>query len=549
MQGLSGVTGRCGGVKVTFETRIKDRSLYPLLEAFAALFGCVERTLFRDHYVRGEPLPDCKRRYLPAFGITARMFNAVASVLGGKVKAAHEARKRHARRLRDQIRSLEESLAGLKERLEQAEGPGSRWGLRFEIHHKRRRLAQLESRLALVEQDLNRVVPRMCFGSNRLFRRQFHLEENGYRTHDEWLKDWRRARSSQFLCLGSGDERRGNQTCTLLPDGTLRLRLPDVLAESLGKKWVLIPGIRFRYGQDAVDRALARGQALTYRFLRRERKGKPAWYVQVMLAREDAPVVTSRSMGALGVDLNPGLVAASQVDRHGNPVSWRHIPVLTRGRRQEQVTASLAEAVADLVAWAKAQGVPVVVEKLDFEKKKAHLREMGARYARMLSGFAYSKFHALLLSRAAREGVEVIEENPALTSVIGQVKFGPGYGLSPHAAAAVAIARRGLGFGERLRSRYALPLPARTRGRHVWHDWSRLSRGLRAERARGRCPSEGDRGRGLPLSRAAPVVGCGPQGPPGDGLSPVPGRDPPAQTVGSAVRPASQQCAAICRHC
>ncbi|MDI6825303.1 MAG: IS200/IS605 family accessory protein TnpB-related protein [Bacillota bacterium] len=465
------------------------------------------------------------------------------------MKAAREAQKRHASRLKAEVRSLGESLAGLKERLEQAEGPGSRWRLRFEIHHKRRRLAQLESRLALVEQDLNRVVPRMCFGSNRLFRRQFHLKENGYRTHGEWLKTWRRARSSQFLCLGSKDETGGNQTCTLLPEGTLRLRLPHVVAESLGKKWLLVPGIRFRYGQEAVDRALARGQALTYRFLRRERQGKSAWYVQVMLEREDAPVVTSGRVGALGVDLNPGLVAASQVDRHGNPVSWRHIPVLTRGRRQEQVTASLAEAVADLVAWARAEAVPVVVEKLDFEKKKARLREMGARYARMLSGFAYGKFHALLLSRAAREGVEVVFVNPALTSVIGQVKFGPGYGLSPHAAAAVAIARRGLGFGERLRSRSALLLPARNRGRHVWSDWSRLSRRLRAERARGRCPSEGDRGRGPPLSRAAPAAALRPQGPPGDGLSPVPGRDPPAQMVGRAVRPASQQCAAICSYC
>ncbi|MEW6049190.1 MAG: hypothetical protein AB1609_22425 [Bacillota bacterium] len=104
--------------------RLKDRSLYPLLEAFAALFGRVERTLFRDHYVRGEPLPDCKRRYLRAFGITARMFNAVASVLGGKVKAALQAKERHARRLKAEIRSLGESLAGLKGRLEQAEGPG-----------------------------------------------------------------------------------------------------------------------------------------------------------------------------------------------------------------------------------------------------------------------------------------------------------------------------------------------------------------------------------------------------------------------------------------
>ena len=63
---------------------------------------------------------------------------------------------------------------------------------------------------------------------------------------------------------------------------------------------------------------------------------------------------------------------------------------------------------------------------------------------------AYSAFRNLLLSKAFQEGVEVIGINPAYTSVIGWVKFGIGYRLTPHQAAAVAIARRGLGFGEGL---------------------------------------------------------------------------------------------------
>ncbi|MDA8065092.1 MAG: IS200/IS605 family accessory protein TnpB-related protein [Thermaerobacter sp.] len=180
-----------------------------------------------------------------------------------------------------------------------------------------------------------------------------------------------------------------------------------------------------------------------------------------------------------------------------------------------------------------------MVEELDFRKKKAALRERSPRYARMLSAFAYRKFFQLLFSRAARYGVEVIEVNPAFTSVIGEVKFASGYGLSSHGAAAVAIARRGLRFGERLRSRSAFPLPARNRGKHVWSDWRRVAQRRRAERARGRCPSEGGRGRGIPLSSAAPVRGSGSgEGPPWDGFAAAPGRDSPAQTVGKTVRPA-----------
>lgn len=55
--------------------------------------------------MRGKPLPDYKHRYLPAFGITTRMFNAVVLGAGGQGEGAHEARKRHARRLKAKIRS------------------------------------------------------------------------------------------------------------------------------------------------------------------------------------------------------------------------------------------------------------------------------------------------------------------------------------------------------------------------------------------------------------------------------------------------------------
>ena len=64
-----------------------------------------------------------------------------------------------------------------------------------------------------------------------------------------------------------------------------------------------------------------------------------------------------------------------------------------------------------------------MVERLDFRAKKAWLREVSDRHARRLSHFTYASFHALLISRAEREGVEVIAVNLAFTSVIGKIKF------------------------------------------------------------------------------------------------------------------------------
>ena len=174
------------------------------------------------------------------------------------------------------------------------------------------------------------------------------------------------------------------------------------------------------------------------------------------------------------------------------------------------------------------------------------LREQSSRYARMLSAFACRKVSNLLTSRAARAGVERLDEdhdgapgvNPALTSVMGAITLDVGYGLSSHAAAAVAIARRGLGLGERLRSRTAFPLPVRHRGKPVWRDWRRVAQRLRAARARGRRLSEGTRGRGQPLSGAAPLWTLRSTARPAMGSLRGRGRDSPAATVGSVVRPA-----------
>jgi hypothetical protein len=46
------------------------------------------------------------------------------------------------------------------------------------------------------------------------------------------------------------------------------------------------------------------------------------------------------------------------------------------------------------------------------------------------------------------QGVEVIEVNPAWTSVIGAVNYASRFGLSVYLAAAIAIARCGLSFSE-----------------------------------------------------------------------------------------------------
>ena len=520
----------------TYEARIPDSRLHDLFLEIADLFGHAERELYVERYRHGRSLSECKREFGLRFGLTARQFNAIEATLRGKVEGVREGRKIRMDSLFAAIASAERTIRKIQREIKQGSlAPDALRKRRFTLHHKKRRLASLRVRLAAIERDQREKRIRICFGSRRLFHRQFHLRENGYASHEEWLEDFRRARSAQFTCLGSKDETSGNQSCTRMPDGRLRLRVPWALQERYGRH-VWIEGIAFRYGQAEIDAALLRGTAVSYRFLRRSRRGRDVWYVQASIERPDAEVVTHRRHGGIGVDVNPSHIDIAEIDRFGNVIGVRSFPMAIHHRRKDQVDAALGEITADIVAMAKAANKPVVIEELDFRRKKAALRDKSPRYARMLSSFAYRKFHALLASRAARDGVEVITCNPAYTSVIGQVKFAQGYGISPHCAAALAIARRGLGFGERLRSRSAFSVPVRNREKHVWADWGRLARRLRAER--GRRPSEGDRGRGKPLSSSASGGRKPDPDPAWDGSAAAPGCNPPAQVVGNAVRPA-----------
>ncbi len=527
----------------TYRAKVADQGLYPLRDAIADLYGRAERALFVDHHVRGRALSECKREYITGFGLTARQCNAVRVSLDGRVAAARAGQKNRIADLRDAIpsaqkavKTAERDLAKLrtkKERPAQTAEPGRR--RRFTLHQKKRRLHTLEHRLAAARADQEAGRVRLCFGGTKMFHAQFHREAHGFADGAAWRAAWRQRRSAQFLCLGSQDERAGNPTCTRLPNGALRLRVPPGLEETYGRH-VLVPDRQFAYGQSVIDAALRRGEAVTWRFLWRD--DKKAWYVHASVERPAATITTDRRLGALGVDFNPAHADAGAIDRVGNPVGERSFRRDLAKKTQARATAALSEVASDIVAGAKTSGKPLGVEGLDFRKKKAALRERSPRYARMRSAFAYRTFFPLLFSRAAREGVEIVEVNPAFTRVIGEVKFAPGYGLSSHGAAAVAIARRGLRFGERRRSRTAFPLPARNRGQHVWSDWRRVARRLRAGRARGRRPSEGGRGRGQPLSSAAPARASAGQGPSCDGFAAVPGRDTPAQTVGKTVRPA-----------
>ena len=479
----------------TYQTRISGKE--DALSAYAELYSVLQRRLFAD-VCSGNPTASLKSDYIRRYGIPARMFNAIRVTLEGRMSAANESQKLHRQTLEGLIARAEKQLVALVGRATPQK-----------LHQKRRRIANLKHRMRNVSADIDAGRLRLCFGSKKLWRSQYHLEANGYRSHAEWLQDWQEARSNEFFVLGSRDETAGCQLCVVAvaDDGslTLRLRMPDCLAQEYGK-YVVIENVRFAYGHEQILDALlsnmdyrayrgqhgekaARGgglgQAISYRF-KRDARG---WRVFATTRMVKAPVVTDRSLGAIGVDLNADHLAVTETDRSGNFINTFSVPLVTYGKTAHQAEALIGDAVARVVEYARQARKPIVIERLDFSRKRAALEGESAKHSRMLSSFGYGKMKAYLLSRGYRQGVEVYQVNPAYSSVIGRVKFMERYGLSAHQAAALALARRLLGCREGIPRRRTAPLdngdhvtfsvPVRKRVKHVWSYWGAISRQLR----------------------------------------------------------------------
>ena len=101
-----------------------------------------------------------------------------------------------------------------------------------------------------------------------------------------------------------------------------------------------------------------------------------------------------------------------------------------------------AEVIA-LVNLAAHKNKPIVMEDIDTTLSKTGDAYGNKKANRVKSIFAYRKMSQAIISRANKMGVDVIQVNPAYTSISGKMKYMRKFGISIHQSAAYTIGRRG----------------------------------------------------------------------------------------------------------
>ncbi|RMF16918.1 MAG: hypothetical protein D6757_02005 [Alphaproteobacteria bacterium] len=472
-----------------------------------------------------------KRDTIKAFGISGRQYNGLFAQLMGLWESRRELAKVDVDRLKARIDRKRKAVDQLTKRLEKdrsarkalAEKSAAaakkgrpeplptksqaralldseaRRKIRFSLHQGKRKLASLEHDLEKARASAAKTsVPRIVFGGKGLMRERLAIHPNDAQSLAAWRRKWSRRRSAGFMLIGGSDEAYGNKSCKMMMDGAGRVRLDLRLPDGLGLgKHLSIGGIEMPdFGRPELEAAMRRNLrpgnriALTYRFVRDPEFRSDrlsAWRVCItvkVVIEELAPAIRR-----LGVDTNADHLALALIDGDGNPLEKWRIPLPLRGKTSGQRAAIIGDAAARVCAIAREHDAGIVLEALDFGKKKKELADARkralpehARYARMLSSLAYRQIGEAIQRRAEREGIAVDRVNPAYTSLIGEVNFARRYGMTRHQGAAVAIARRACGFSERINyihghrgRRSALPSPEEAR-RHVWRHWAVVHR-------------------------------------------------------------------------
>ncbi|MDJ0742184.1 MAG: hypothetical protein QNJ32_02355 [Xenococcaceae cyanobacterium MO_167.B27] len=469
----------CKGLRVGIEAKIEYN---PIFNVLGDKYESIRRTGLND-MERGMSENQIEKSYQARFNLQWAWADSIATEVKQTYSQLTTAKKLNIARIKEQINKKTASAKNLFKSLSKVKTPSiKQQNQALGLKSKVIKIKSLKDDLKQL-QSTDRL--HICFGSKKLFNAQYHLEENGYANHEEWLVDWRKKRGGRFYCVGKSTSGGGTMIKIFHVAGDdfkAIVTLPRFMSSQYGK-FLEIPfqvtECR-RRRKSSLLYALQQQKPITVQVFRREHK-KDQWYIHLTTYVQEIPVTTSFDNGCIGVDFNRDSVEWAYVLADGNIKKKGKLSFFWKGFSQRQRQAMMRNLVVKLTDMAMDYQCPIAIESLDFSQKKASQSEASKVYNTMLSNLSTAMFREALISRCKRFGIGLHFINPAFTSVVGMIKFMPRYGLNSGTAAAMTIARRAMGMSERAPKCLVRP---EDQARHPWTSWNRIARFLKSNKIR-----------------------------------------------------------------
>ena len=452
----------------------------------------------------GEKQNPRSKRLMAKFGVSSRYAETACVDNDAAVKAARECLWNRRSGLRAAVATLQRRTAAPSRRLcgcgDRAGCGACRAGYATENERiqKRRRLDVLRGELARVERQLAAKRYPVVLGTRRLLSTRHHLAKAGLDAA-AWRERWEQQRA-WFGAIGNTGKAGGNPCLTLSTgaDGRLYMTVsvPRPVAAHLGvpTRVRLTHPVEVTFLGDELRARVERRHTTRFDIeFTTDRRGRAKVYLRAAWQREPAPaatLLTARAAGVVGVDFNADHFAAWRLDTHGNPVGQPlRVPLELPGQPTRVRDQRLQAALTTIIDHAVLTGASaIVVEDLGFTDAEKSRESYGRRkqFRALVSGFATSQVKDRLPRMAAKAGLAVIAVDPRYTSRFGgaswqQTLTSTTRVVTRHEGAAVAIGRRGQGFGLTARRKARLP-----RARSVPHQSDGSTTGLTGQ---GRAPA------------------------------------------------------------
>ena len=408
-------------------------------------------------------------------GVLKRTVNSIIFDMQGKIKAYRELKNTELQELLQKITAVEGRIESEQKTVDEMKPHAASNSLtekelqqyrkaKESLYHLKNKLNKLKQKRDALEKHIEENGVSICFGTKSLFSKQYRLEENGFRSHKKWHNVFVRKRDSGIFLLGCGGESFGNQILQLQfneKENEFKMVLLKDLPfrKEASKKFkdrtIVLEHVKFPYLQAELQKAIQDHKPITYKISKKRNR----WYLTATFEM-DVPLETFRTVGAFGVDYNDGFLEVVETDYCGNMVGAHHIPLKFHGTGAKAET-ELKEKLSKLVRLARSEFKDIVVEDLNFTKKKAKVlpgkKKRGKQYNKMIHAFDYSRYLFWMENLCIKYGVGFNKVNPAYTSKIGKAKYAGPKKLTVHRAAAFVIARRGQDFKDKCPSKKREP--------------------------------------------------------------------------------------------
>jgi IS605 OrfB family transposase len=204
----------------------------------------------------------------------------------------------------------------------------------------------------------------------------------------------------------------------------------------------------------SIEHAEKTGYWFPYTVRLKLRNGKI--YAQFSREEKLPEVAITKDNGVIGIDINayPFHLALVHTTKDGNLEKYQRISLdkLLEGssEKRDYLSWQVAHQVVEIAKRERKAIVVENLEKLPKGKRGDGLPKLRQRLQKWIYKGLLQKIEIV----AKRNGIQVIKVNPAYTSIIGKLKYAPLYNIDKDTAGAYVIARRGLGFKERLPQNY-----------------------------------------------------------------------------------------------